>query len=315
MKRWLLFILAAMSFVSTLATAQTPDTVPPTTLNFENGVIANGTYSNECLGFSLPIPAGWKTDESIIAGGKARHRSDKSLVLLFLRKEGDSVGRIILSASVPADQNSSAQDFVSSAVHEQIKVSSDRELVRDATAIDFGGEHFFRGDYKGMLGGKEPLYLAYVFTKFRGYMVGETIVAASPQGLDEAANSLRAISFQQDQINPKCVMAPDETAAKNDKPQRVRVSSGVAVGLLVKKVNPRYPVDAREARIQGQVVIQAEINKNGDVESLTLISGHPALAPAAMEAVKQWKYKPYLLNSIPVAVETQIIVNFTLSGY
>jgi periplasmic protein TonB len=62
------------------------------------------------------------------------------------------------------------------------------------------------------------------------------------------------------------------------------------------------------------VVLQAQISKDGNIENLTLISGHPMLAPAAIEAVKQWKYKPYLLNGEPVEVETSVQVNFTLSG-
>src|SRR5580692_5551381 len=97
-------------------------------------------------------------------------------------------------------------------------------------------------------------------------------------------------------------------------PQRVRVSSGVSQGLLVRRVNPTYPPLARQARIQGSVVLQAQISKTGDIENLQLISGHPMLAPAAIEAVKQWKYKPYLLNGEPVEVETQVQVNFTLAG-
>jgi periplasmic protein TonB len=97
-------------------------------------------------------------------------------------------------------------------------------------------------------------------------------------------------------------------------PQRVRVSQGVTQGLLVRKVQPTYPPLARQARIQGSVLLQAEISKAGDIENLRLISGHPMLAPAAIEAVKQWKYKPYILNGEPVEVETQITVNFTLSG-
>jgi protein TonB len=97
-------------------------------------------------------------------------------------------------------------------------------------------------------------------------------------------------------------------------PQRVRVSQGVSAGLLVRKVNPNYPPLARQARIQGQVLLQAEISKDGSIQNLRLISGHPMLAPAAIEAVKQWKYKPYLLNGEPVEVETQVQVNFTLSG-
>ena len=97
-------------------------------------------------------------------------------------------------------------------------------------------------------------------------------------------------------------------------PQRVRVSQGVSTGLLIRKVQPNYPPLARQARIQGQVVLQAEISKEGTIQNLQLISGHPMLAPAAIEAVKQWRYKPYLLNGEPVAVETQVVVNFTLSG-
>jgi periplasmic protein TonB len=97
-------------------------------------------------------------------------------------------------------------------------------------------------------------------------------------------------------------------------PQRVRVSQGVSAGLLVRRVNPNYPPLARQARIQGQVVLRAVISKDGSIENLTLVSGHPMLAPAAIDAVKQWKYKPYLLNGEPVEVDTEVLVNFTLSG-
>jgi len=103
-------------------------------------------------------------------------------------------------------------------------------------------------------------------------------------------------------------------APKIATPQRVRVSSGVSTGMLVRKVPPSYPPLARQARIQGTVVLQATISKEGSIENLQLISGHPMLAPAAIEAVKQWKYKPYLLNGEPVEVETQVQVNFTLAG-
>ncbi|HLB92854.1 MAG TPA: TonB family protein [Terriglobales bacterium] len=97
-------------------------------------------------------------------------------------------------------------------------------------------------------------------------------------------------------------------------PTRVRVSQGVSAGLLIRRVQPNYPQLAKQARIQGQVVLQAEISKDGTIQNLQLISGHPMLAPAAIEAVKQWRYKPYLLNGEPVAVDTQVIVNFSLSG-
>jgi len=97
-------------------------------------------------------------------------------------------------------------------------------------------------------------------------------------------------------------------------PQRVRVSQGVVSGLKVKDVRPNYPPLARQARIQGTVVLHAVISKEGAIENLTLMSGHPMLAPAAIDAVKQWRYKPYLLNGEPVEVDTEVQVNFTLAG-
>ncbi len=95
---------------------------------------------------------------------------------------------------------------------------------------------------------------------------------------------------------------------------RVRISSSVMQGLLVTKVPPQYPQEAMDQRIQGAVMLRAYIDKQGSVANLELISGHPLLAPAAIEAVKQWRYRRYLLNGRGVEVETQIQVNFTLAN-
>jgi protein TonB len=96
-------------------------------------------------------------------------------------------------------------------------------------------------------------------------------------------------------------------------PQRVRVSQGVSQGLLIHKVQPQYPPLARQARIQGVVVLEALIGKDGTITNLHVVSGHPMLTNAALEAVKEWRYKPYYLNGEPVEVSTTINVNFTLS--
>ena len=104
------------------------------------------------------------------------------------------------------------------------------------------------------------------------------------------------------------------TIVKPAPPQKLRVSSGVAAGMLVYQLKPQYPRLAMQARIQGTVVLQAVISKDGTVRDLRVLSGHPMLAPAAIEAVKQWRYRPYLLNNEPVEVDTQINVNFTLGG-
>jgi protein TonB len=103
------------------------------------------------------------------------------------------------------------------------------------------------------------------------------------------------------------------TMPKSVTPHSVRVSSGVAQGLLTHEVRPQYPALARSARVQGVVVLQATIGKDGAIQNLRLLSGHPLLTQAAMDAVRQWRYRPYLLNNEPVEVDTTIQVNFTLN--
>jgi len=85
-------------------------------------------------------------------------------------------------------------------------------------------------------------------------------------------------------------------------------------GDLIHKIQPTYPALARSARIQGIVVLQAVISKQGTIENVTVLTGHPLLIPAAIAAVRQWRYRPYILNNEPVEVETQITVNFSLAG-
>ncbi len=85
-------------------------------------------------------------------------------------------------------------------------------------------------------------------------------------------------------------------------------------GNLTHKVQPDYPPLARQARMQGAVVLQAVISREGTIENLQVLSGHPMLVPSALAAVRQWRYRPYFLNGEPVEVETQVTVNFVLGG-
>lgn len=91
------------------------------------------------------------------------------------------------------------------------------------------------------------------------------------------------------------------------------ISRGVAEGMLLQKVVPHYPPIAVASRLQGTVVLQAVISKNGAIENLRVVSGSPMLQQAAIDAVSQWRYRPYLLNGQPVDVETTINVVFNLS--
>lgn len=91
-------------------------------------------------------------------------------------------------------------------------------------------------------------------------------------------------------------------------------TSTMLEGNLIRRIDPVYPPLARTARIQGSVVLAAMISKDGVMENLHALSGPPMLVPAAISAVSQWRYRPYILNSEPIEVETQITVNFTLAG-
>jgi periplasmic protein TonB len=117
--------------------------------------------------------------------------------------------------------------------------------------------------------------------------------------------------------NPLAQIADSETSARAAHPRLgrpTRVSGGVMEGALIQKVQPVYPRLAITTHTQGSVVLQALISRTGEIENLRVVSGSPYLSRAALEAVRQWRYRPYRLNNEPVEVETQIVVNFTLGG-
>jgi protein TonB len=96
------------------------------------------------------------------------------------------------------------------------------------------------------------------------------------------------------------------------KAEKVNISAGVAVGLLIQKTAPVYPPIAKSARVAGTVVLGANISKNGSIIGLHVVSGPPMLQQSAMDAVRSWRYRPYMLNNQPVEVETTVSVIFTL---
>jgi periplasmic protein TonB len=101
-------------------------------------------------------------------------------------------------------------------------------------------------------------------------------------------------------------------AAPSSRSRVIRISGGVMAGNIVSKVDPVYPDDARAAHISGTVVMAAIIGNDGHVQSLSVVSGPQRLQAPAVAAVKQWVYRPYMLNGQPVTVQTVINVNFDL---
>jgi protein TonB len=96
--------------------------------------------------------------------------------------------------------------------------------------------------------------------------------------------------------------------------RRMRIASRIAEANLIHDVPPQYPPEAGRARIEGAVVLMAVIGTDGSVKDVRVESGLPILVQAAIDAVRQWRYKPYLIDGEPVEVDSRITINFTLSG-
>ncbi len=106
-------------------------------------------------------------------------------------------------------------------------------------------------------------------------------------------------------------VAPPPPPKPTTNPPRI---SRMMEGNLIHRVQPQYPALAIMARVQGEVVLRAVIGKDGAIENVQAVSGSPLLLHAAVDAVSQWRYRPYYLNGEPVEVDTQVTVNFVLSG-
>ncbi len=126
----------------------------------------------------------------------------------------------------------------------------------------------------------------------------------------ETAPTIPAMSTENNGALPKLIVGPGNAPAPVL--ETVNLSQGVSQGLLLKETQPIYPASALRMRVEGSVQLQATISKKGDISAVKVLSGDLLLARAAVDAVKQWKYKPYLLNGAPVEVLTPVTVKFKL---
>ena len=313
MKRaWFQFVAIAVVFLSP-AGAQNPGAA----VNKPgpgDGTIVSNTYANEFLGFWFPIPDGWQVNRESVGAereGEAKRTPEGGLELLVVDQHTARPfrNRIVVTTLDAVGLSATTREYVSKFV--KVQVGRDgRELVRDSTDVELAGRHFFRADYKQPVPGG-AMAEAFVCTKFSGYFLGWTFVAGSPEELEGLVSSLQRLSFRDEQT-PLFGIIGSRPPVGSARPTRIRVSTRVSEGLLIKKIEPEYPDRARQNRIEGTVVLGAVIDKNGDVGQLSVVSGPALLVPAALEAVRQWKYKPYLLNGEPLAMQTQVSVLFVI---
>jgi TonB family protein len=180
------------------------------------------------------------------------------------------------------------------------------------------GREYYRVNFARGTSGR---HRCLICTAANGHLLVWNAGAPKEKGLDAIVATLNSItpSAQRSAAESAQSAGPKDGAADGAAPEtdsaqtdRVKIVGGITSGLLIKRVNPIYPADARAAYIQGAVVLRAEISKAGDVTNLELVDGPIELAGSAVAAVRQWKYKPYLLNGQPVVVDTHIQVNYQL---
>jgi TonB family protein len=206
--------------------------------------------------------------------------------------------REILCDRLAADLLPSPQVYAQSLVRlAQLLLNSHRGSVSHAIGI-FDAHSFER----------RVMQLTTLQPTARGVRAAALFGVAVTFGLGTCASALalRAAVSPFPAASPKVSRQSQEAA--------VKVGAGVMAGQIVSKTQPVYPQEAKDAHISGSVVMHAIIGKDGTIQNLTVLSGPPELQMSALDAVKQWVYKPYLLNGEPTEVETTITVNYSFGG-
>ena len=169
---------------------------------------------------------------------------------------------------------------------------------------------------KPSAGSKTPLVAEDTVTKVAPLVVrndsGTHSAAAANEPAPQAPGALSIASGSSNDSALSSLVASTPVNVPKHTPQTLRISQGVSQGLILKRVQPAYPAQAMQMRIQGAVQLLATISKEGQISNLSVLNGDSILARAATDAVRQWKYKPYYLNGEPVEIQTQITVNFKL---
>lgn len=257
----------------------------------DRGNIVGGVYTNRTLGLSWQLPDGWNADYN---GSSALGTGYAAALRLLPGGEANQV--------VEIDYAKNANSDVRSDLERQGWKASDRTGyyslggLLPAHRFDFSSQD------------APDRFLAVVAGQRRvGFIL--VFMADSSACVDELVNSALTMKVRPDWGETE---DPLPLTQPGSAPRRVRVSQGVSQALLLQQVKPYYPAEALRARIQGTVVMVAHISKEGTVKNLIVLSGPEELVQAALDAVSQWRYKPYYLNGSPIEVETQITVAFTL---
>lgn len=283
------------------------------------GSFKDEKYSNDFFGFEYRLSSDWVREtqamrKRVSASGQspdvyvllaAVHIPQKTAPL-----EADS--SFVLSAIESNGRN--CEQYLT-ALADSVRSRKEAQEKGTSVPLSIGGHDFRRADFNFR---ESPSHRSFLCAQSKQYLLQWNIAGLSMSAVESVISTLNGIVTVQPKLSAS-VSAPTDSNVKaetqnNTQIVRVRIAQGISQGLIVKKVPPVYPEQAKYARIQGTVLLSAIINKSGDVADLEVLDGPIELVVSAVNAVRQWKYRPYILNQQPVEVNTQITVNYVLSG-
>lgn len=302
---WACWLIA----IATIANSQTD--ARPDDVNQSHNSIAD-------FGLVYPLSSDWVRATELarkrVASSNPAPNFDILLAAVYMPKSSVSPDSPFFSLRAYRQPFDDCKKSLESMVAQRQEKKDKPESVEQFSA---SGRDYFRVDLARGTGGRHETVIC---TAAKGHLLVWNAGAPNDKGMDEIVSTLNSITTLPERTPAVPAPAPDQTkpneTASTPKiaiPSRVRISSGVAAGFVIKKVAPIYPDDARRAYIQGTVMLRVIISTEGDIVDLELLDGPIELAGSAVAAVRQWKYKPYLLAGRSITVETQIQVNYQLS--
>ena len=282
------------------------------------GTFKDESYSNESLDIQYPLSRDWVRETEIMRNKAAANAPGTYVLLAAVHipqhtapLEADS--SFVLSALDSGSGSTENCDKYLQALGAGIQSAKQGKQKGDVSKLTIGSRDFYRTDIEF---NSAPRHRAFICNQTKGYLLQWNIAGLSKNAIDAVVSTLNLIQSVNREHPAQSAIDAALKIPRNAPviPSRVLVSQGVTAGMIVRKVQPIYPEQARQARIQGAVRMRAIVSKTGDVVDIEVIEGPIELVVSAVNAVRQWKYRPYLIKGEPVEVDTQLTVNYILSG-
>jgi protein TonB len=295
-----------------LTSRKQPQPPPP-------GTFRENSYLNEYFGLLYPLSRDWVRATQLIRKKYAESNVANTYVLLSeihipqdnTELRADSSFTLFAVDRSAINETEDCKQFLESWA-KGTAVNKTGKQKGEIRQFAISGFDFYSADFEYYSG---PTDRSIVCTLQKDYFLLWNIQAWAKSAVRQAVSTLDSIVPVSAEPTPvqDPPSASKQTPAAASGLAKIRVAPGVTIGLVLKKVQPVYPTEARKANIHGTVLLSAVINKFGDVVDLEVLDGPIELAVSAVNAVRLWKYRPYMLNGEPVSVLTQILVNYQLN--